>query len=186
MITFNQCRISWDGKYLYLTVQIDDLDYFTNVYIDNVKIDTSDNFVDSGPSSSPIYTYTATGNQKSVSLALDYRELLAGGLLKEKMFFVWVTAKGTPAADTPCGLDSALKLCVAFNESYIFSRGLALIKELSDHCTLPANFVDWSLLISAFKLALDSGKYSEAIKFWKIITHQGKFNTSTPNCGCHG
>jgi hypothetical protein len=185
MIEFSQCRVSWDGKYLYITAGIQNLDYFTNVYIDKVSVDTQDTFTSSGPSSTPAYTYTSQGNQKSVSLALEYRDL-GINLLKDKMLFIWVTAKGTPTADTPCGMDTSYKLCVAFNESLIFSRGLSFIKELSSSCQVPSNMESWALLNSAFRLALDSGEYSTAIDLWNKLVKGSTITSATKNCGCNG
>lgn len=185
MIDFSQCRVSWDGRYLYITADIQDLDYFTNVYIDKVSVDTQDTFTSSGPSSNPAYTYTSEGNQKSVSLALEYRDL-GLGLLKDTMFFVWVTAKGTPASDTPCGLDSTLKLCVAFNESLLFNKGLNFIKELSSTCQIPADFENWALMTNALKLALDSGDYTTAIDLWTKLIKGSTISVTSQSCGCNG
>ena len=185
MIEFSECRVSWDGRYLYITTNIENLDYFTNVYIDKVFIDTQDTFTTVGPSDTPIKTYTSEGNQKSVSLVLEYRDL-GLGLMKDKMLFVWVTTKGTPATNTPCGQDSARALCAAFNESLLFNKGLGLIRELSSTCKVPTDLENWTLMISAFKLALDTGEYLTAIDLWNKLIKNSDLSSTTQTCGCNG
>ena len=185
MINFSQCRVSWDGRYLYITANIEPMDYFTNVFIDSVTVDTQDTFTTTGPSSKPAYTYTSEGDQKEVSLALEYRDL-GLGLLKDKMLFIWVTAKGTPSADTPCGMDSSMKLCVAFNESQLFNKGLSLIKELSNTCEIPSGLTNWTLMTSAFKLALDSGDFTAAIDLWNTLIKGSTISVKSQSCGCNG
>ena len=47
-------------------------DYYDNVYIDEILIDTQDTFVTSGPSANVIYSSgTIPGNQKKVTLSLS-------------------------------------------------------------------------------------------------------------------
>lgn len=178
MIEFSECRVSWDGRYLYITANIENLDYSTNVYIDKVFIDTQDTFTTAGPSNTPIKTYTSEGNQKSVSLTLEYRDL-GLGLMRDKMLFIWVTTKGTPATNTP-------SLCVAFNEALLFNKGLSLIRELSATCKVPTNFENWALMISAFKLALDTGEYLTAIDLWNKLIKNSDLSSTTQTCGCNG
>lgn len=185
MINFTQCRVSWDGRYLYITAEINPMDYYTNVFIDKIYVDTQDTFVSSGPSQKPVYEYTSKGSLKTVTLALEYRDL-GLGLLKDKMLFVWVTAKGTPTSDTPCGMDSALKLCVAFNESQIFNKGLSLIRELSDSCKVPAGMQNWALMTNTFKLALETGDYTTAIDLWNTLIKGSTISSKPQNCGCNG
>ena len=178
MIEFSECRVSWDGRYLYITTNIENPNYFTNVYIDKIFIDTQDTFTTAGPSNTPIKTYTSEGNQKSVSLTFEYRDL-GLGLMKDKMLFIWVTTKGTPATNT-------LALCVAFNESLLFNKGLSLIRELSSTCKVPTNLENWALMISAFKLALDTGEYLTAIDLWNKLIKNSDLSSTTKICGCNG
>lgn len=186
MIEVSECRISWDGRYLYLNTNISSLDYFTDCYIDSIDIDTDETFLSAGPSSKAVNVYSSGDkNEKSVSLSLEYRDLGTNNLLKDRMYFIWIRAKGTPSSDTPCNMDSTLLLCVAFNESLLFNNGLSYINELSDTCNVPVNFQNWILIVTAFKLALDTGDYSKAIELWNEI-HSSNDIGVTSKCGCNG
>ena len=50
MVDFNKLYITPDGNHLVLDVSVNTGSSYTNVYIDNVKIDTEDYFTMSGPS----------------------------------------------------------------------------------------------------------------------------------------
>lgn len=66
MIHFNQLEITDDNKYLIIDAQIDDGDYFSNMYLDAIVIDSQDTFILNGPSNSPIYTKTLDDNTKAI------------------------------------------------------------------------------------------------------------------------
>lgn len=57
MIHFNELRITQDGKYLIIDASVDNQDFFDDVLLDSVVIDTQDTYVVNGPSSKPIYTF---------------------------------------------------------------------------------------------------------------------------------
>ena len=54
MVTFQELRITPDGKKLIIDVSVKDSKYYTNVYLDKILIDNQDSFLESGPSSSAI------------------------------------------------------------------------------------------------------------------------------------
>ena len=62
MIQFNELRITPDGKKLVIDASVKDLNYYNNVYIDAVIIDTQNTYVSSGPSSKPIFYYEVNTN----------------------------------------------------------------------------------------------------------------------------
>ena len=70
MVQFNELRITPDGQKLIIDVSVKDLEYYTNVYLDTVQIDTQDSFVESGPSSKVVYTEVIEGNMKALEMAL--------------------------------------------------------------------------------------------------------------------
>ena len=70
MVQFNELRITPDGKNLIIDVSIDDLKYYSNVFIDSVIIDNEETFSPSGPSSNPIYSYTVDESGEPVFSSL--------------------------------------------------------------------------------------------------------------------
>lgn len=50
MIVFNECRIDSEGKYLIVEASVENLDYFKNVFIESIVIDTQGTYSANGPS----------------------------------------------------------------------------------------------------------------------------------------
>ena len=184
MVTFQELRITPDGQKLIIDVSVKDLEYYTNVYLDTIQIDTQDTFVESGPSSEAVYTKTIDGNSKSVRLELGTGDLLP--TLNDNLFFVYIRTKGTPAANTPCGMDNVTTLGVVTNLYPLYQQAFGYLKELSDTCVTPKNFVNFILQYKAFQLAVKTGHYTEAIKYWKRFLQGVKDVTVTSKCGCYG
>lgn len=184
MVTFQELRITPDSQKLIIDVSVKDLEYYTNVYLDTIQIDTQDTFVESGPSSEVVYTEVIGGDTKSVRLELGTGDLLP--TLNGNLFFVYIRTKGTPAANTPCGMDNIATLGVVSNLYPLHQHAFSYIKELSDTCSIPKNFINYILQYKAFELAIKTGHYTKAIKYWKRFFMGIKDLVITPNCGCYG
>ena len=181
MVTFQELRITPDGQKLIIDVSVKDLEYYTNVYLDTIQIDTQDTFVESGPSSKVVYKEVIGGNTKSVRLELGTGDLLP--TLNDNLFFVYIRTKGTPAANTPCGMDNITTLGVVSNLYPLYQHAFSYIKELSDTCSIPKNFINYILQYKAFELAIRTAQYTLAndkFKEW-FAEENVKFN---PPCGC--
>ena len=184
MVQFNELRITPDGQKLIIDVSVKDLEYYTNVYLDGVLIDTQDTFVESGPSSKVVYRGSIMGDNKSIRLELGTGNLLP--TLNDNLFFVYVKTKGAPAANTPCGMDNITTLGVVSNLYPLYQHAFSYIKELGDTCSIPKNFINYILQYKAFELAIKTGHYTEAIRYWKKFFMGIKDSVITSNCGCHG
>lgn len=184
MVTFQELRITPDGQTLIIDVSIKDLEYYTNVYLDSIQIDTQDTFIESGPSSKVVYTKTINGNSKSIRLELGTGDLLP--TLNDNLFFVYIKTKGTPSANTPCGMDNSITLGVTSNLYLLYQHAFSYIKELSNTCSIPKNFINFILQYKAFELAIRTGHYVEAIKYWKKFFMNIKDPVITTNCNCYG
>ena len=57
MLEFRELNITPDGKHLIIDVAVKEHDYYNNVIIDSIIIDTQDTYVQNGPSSKPVYQY---------------------------------------------------------------------------------------------------------------------------------
>lgn len=55
MIKINEARIMPEGDCMIIDVQIHNLEYYDNVYLDSITIDTQDTYIHNGPSQNPIY-----------------------------------------------------------------------------------------------------------------------------------
>lgn len=65
MLHFNELKITPDNKYLIIDVSVDTDEYFNNIEIDKVIIDNQDTYSTSGPSSTPLYTYSIVQSKES-------------------------------------------------------------------------------------------------------------------------
>lgn len=188
MVHFNELRITSDGQHLIIDVSVLSESYYKNVYIDSIVIDNQDTYVGSGPSSNPVYSYSVpngvsqltkkTYSQKHVRLVLTPNDLPLNGLL-----FVYVRAKGTPAADTPCGLDNITTLGTVTNMYPFYQQAMNYIGELANNCSVSQNFTDYILKMKGLELAVRTGNYTDAIKFYNKFFN-GKENTVVRKGGC--
>ena len=300
MVEFKELKITPDGKNLIINASIKDLEYYKDVYIDSVIIDTQDTYLPSGPSSNPIYTknfisklnykqsflgedfkspvlplkkgdkiissaftislinsalpidYTIksinlcntkisnsviptvstiknfeitennpvvtiigldssnkevkntdpntnwdntqlsveinyeTRNFKDINIIIPNIDTTIKNAFENNLLFVYIKTVGTPASNTPCGMDNITTLGIVSNLYPLYQHTFNYIKELSNTCSIPKNFINYILQYKAFKLAVKTGHYTEAIRYWKKFFMGIKDSVITSNCGCYG
>lgn len=193
MIQFNELRITPDSKYLIIDASIINNNYYENIVIDSIIIDTQDTYVANGPSSKPIYTYKVNYNSKDSSsiqngkrirLVLNSKEL--GISLNDNMLFVYAIATGTPAPDTPCGFDNAVTMRTTINLCSFYQNTLYFLREMNNDCNVPKGFINMILRLKALDLCIRTGNYTQAIKYWKKFFSNNKVVALTNNCKCNG
>jgi len=101
------------------------------------------------------------------------------------MFFVYAVASGTPAADTPCGMDNVNSLGVTFSLCPIYNETMAYVKEIENECILPKSFINMILQLKAIQYSINSGHYTQAIKYYNKFYRTLSAST-TNSCGCYG
>ena len=91
MIEFSKCIIDPEGKKLIIEAAVKSSEYYENVYIDSIAIDTEETFSSTSPSSSPIFTASyereLVKGTKNISLELT-PSMLNIGSFNDNMFFV--------------------------------------------------------------------------------------------------
>mgnify|MGYP000071302705 FL=1 len=196
MIQFNTLKITKDGKYLIINASVKNLSYYTNVLIGSIAIDNQDTYSASGPSSNPIYKHSFAGKDlvtnkdiagfKNISITVSAKELLdTNGDLSDDILYVYLRAVGTPSADTPCGMDNVNTLGVALNLRPIYNNGINYIKQVESTCEIPKDFIDFILRYKALDLALKTGNYIQANKYWnKFFKNNNVVSLNTNSCGC--
>ena len=218
MIKFNELRITPNNENLIIDVSIENADYFQNVVLDSIVIDTQDTYTQNGPSSKAVFTYVVAEedydsiyslpenyscspvqeeqskdycftiddySKKNVKLILKSEDL--GVPIAGNMFFVYVIASGDPAADTPSELRESKIVGTAVNTYPIYKQSVIYTKELGETCRVPKNFIDYIFRIKALDLAIKTGNYQEAIKYWNKFFKVLNYNVETSStCGCYG
>ncbi len=204
MIIFDQLRISDDGKRLYINAHVNKADYFNDVYIDSIVIQTADKVSETDPglpTSDYVYIKKAEENAKELNLVLESSDLsrswesdpnaiaFGRGDMSKTLFFVYIKCKGTPGSCTPCRLDEETTLGVVFDENVLHQKVMDYTKELIADCSVPSAFIDFILLWNAFKSAIETEHYIPAIKFYNMLFDEvGKScqNRTIKTCGCNG
>lgn len=184
MIVFNELSIEPDGSKLTIDVSVREEEWFENVFLDKIIIDTQDTFTEQGPSEEAVATIEIEGSEKNLQLKLDKTDLM-GTSLNDNLFFVYVKTKGVPSPDTPCGADQTYTIGVVLNTCIIYNNMMQGIKEVNKDCTIPKDFIDWFLRFKAFQLAINTEHYTEGIKYFNRFF---KYMPASINvgCGCHG
>ncbi len=204
MIIFDQLRISDDGKRMYINAHVNRADYFKDIYIDSIVIQTSDKVSETNPglpTSDYIYIKKADANAKELNLVLEAADLSKSwetdakaiafnrGEMSNTLFFVYIKCKGTPDACTPCTLDEETTLGVVFDENTLHQKVMDYTKDLLNDCSVPSAFVNFILLWNAFKSAIETEHYVPAIKFFNLLFEEVNSSCQSKtvkSCGCHG
>ena len=164
------------------------------------------------PNNNYVYKSEISGNEKELHLRLTKADFDAafvnmnsgGGLdsskpyakvsfnkpnFSDSLFFVYIICKGVDSECTPCVLDSSKPTVgVTFDEKLLYQRTMDYIKQLSDNCTVPREFIDFILLWNGFKASIETEHYVPALKYWQMLFDNPKFinGITTKGCGCHG
>ena len=195
MVDFNELYITKDGNTLVVRATVkgtpgttsatDGTNYWANVYIDRVQIDSSSTRIESGPSSTPIYTYSTDSSSrlKTIVLQIPVTEILTD--TDNDMLFVYVVTKGTPTSGVPCGMDNKTTEGCVVNMYKIYQQSLPYLKKLDSKCCIQKDFINLILQIKGLEIAMKTNHYSTAIKLWKEF-FQNTEQKITSNCNCHG
>ena len=190
MIQFNELRITQDGKNLIIDAQVQDISYYTDVYIDSIIIDSQNTFVSSGASSSPLFKYTYDATTASTlgyvtSLTIPYNSLGETSNLDKDLLFVYVTINGTPSSDTPCNMDLTYELGIVYNTYPFYLRGMNFIKELNSSCELPKQLIDYMLRQKVLETCIQVGDYTKAVEYWKKFFTGDYQVINLKTCSCN-
>ena len=211
MIVFNECRIDKEGKNLIIDASIEDIEYFNDMSIGTLTIDTEDTFIDDGPSKNYICKKTfkipsdnggildladsaditiisnkiSNNKLRNIRVSLTAKDLKLDNL-SNNIFFVYIEATGIPDPSTPCGLDNPISMAVALDFRPIYNMSIKYINELDNNCNIPKGFIDTILRIKALELSLKTGNYQIAIKQWNKLFKNKGVVPIIKNCNCHG
>lgn len=247
MIQFDLLKFDQDNN-LIIQASVPDKEYFKDVSLTGVYIDTHKSYSYVGPSSNPVYKYEVkdehkipdgntpatsdtpdtpednipegpdkdnTGSSdeivngddtpsidipidnssrsidrnsenkvKHLSLVIPSTDISCD--IKGTVFFVWVTATGLPAFDTPCGQDVPQKVQWVINTSQIYEKVIPLLKSMNCDCGNNKDFSNIFLKYKAFQYSMNLGDYTEGINIWNKFFSKEKIITIKKGCGCHG
>lgn len=189
MIEFKDLFINNSGK-LVISAKISEEDYFDDMIIESLQIDTQNTYSPNGVSNSPKYSKTFSYNLETASGIYDSRNLkiilspkeLSIENFENNILFVYIGTSGVPSPKTPCGKDNKYTLGIAYSKKPFISP---IIKDLGESAEeVPNSIIENILRLRAFEVAIETGNIVTAIKMWKKVN--SRINIQKSNCGCNG
>lgn len=192
MVVIDQCRVFHDM--LYIDAHVNTASYFKNVGLSKVIVFTGDQYKESGdsaPTSNYIYMTTIQSSDsspvKEVHLALhttNMNEYFTKSNFQEDIFFVYIEVTGTPASDTPCGMDNSYIVGVAYDKALVYNKALLSLKELGDTCSIPTGLQELIMQTHALEFSIEASDWTNAIKYFELIKGDTVAVSNSRPCGC--
>ena len=183
MVNISTLYVDREARAIRLIASVGDAEYYENVYITGIKIDTQDTFTNGTPSSDVVYN-SSIDNQKSVDLVINFSDLDI--LNYDNLYFIYVITNDGYGPDTPCGYDNYITIGVTSDFTMYLNAALGHVSNLGDCCDLPRDFICSILQYAAFKLAVDCKDYKQAIYYYNTYLKPGVQSSLISGCGCHG
>lgn len=191
MLQWNELRITPDGKYLIVDVEVQNLDYYENIHINTLTLQV----------------YSKTGKSHTLYIwrdysvpqiqGEDYREVGQNGVtykhlrkvididtIGDCLFFVTATNNDDFADDTPCGVKDTVLHGSVYNKYLLYSQSIKALKTMNN-CTPSKSLINYILQFKMFELALELGDTELAVTYWNNCT-KGKLSNTSNTCGCNG
>jgi len=170
MIVINNISIKEDGHTLNVSAVINSTTYPPTTYFDSIIIDTQDTYLNTGPSTTPIYTHSIVdvdNHHTLTTINMDIDLSQVGVDITKTMFFVYLKETST---ETIVG-ETKFDVAISLRDYYV--SALSSLKDLDCKCSIPKDFIDTYLLVKAILLCLESKSYDMAIRYWNkyYITH---------------
>ena len=160
-----------------IDISVQDLSVYEGVYLSSVKIDTQDTYVDNGPSEHPVFTATSI-NDKNYRVELakgDFTPALND--VTKTLFFVYITTVDTSNDNTTQTI-----VTVVYDTQVVAIMGLNQLNELADECKIPKSLIDFILKQKALELAIETGNFIKAIKYWNSFLKNATVKPCTTGC----
>ena len=206
MLHFNELKLSPDNKCLIIDVEINNLEYYQDVVLDSIVIDTQDTFVNNGPSDNPLFSFSILDNLEDEIIPIGYSSTtVEDTVIKNKkhyrleisikdlkididntMLFVYTLATGIPKDSTPCGYDNKVIMGTVINTLSIYKDLMSHFREMNECCSIPKGLIDSILRVKSLDLSIRTGNYFEAIRYWEKFFKGNSYNNINNNCNCNG
>ena len=184
MVTFNDLRISLDGKKILIDASVEPYDFYDNMYIESLAIVTDEQYNSSGIITSSVYSKDFSDQPKRISLEISIEDMKDISSLDKNIFYVYITCNGTMNEDPGCGWNNKTDIGVVLNWYPIYKIGINHMKRVTNSCCeLDKEFMDYILRLKSFELSLRTGNYvlaNENYRKWFV----DKVQSSVPVSGC--
>lgn len=197
MLQWNELRITPDGRYLIIDVEVQHLEYYDNVYLESISIcvpKNPDDLKEYPMGYTEIWRNydepekilppnTEGPNIKHIRKFID----LDGTDWKDRVFFVYAQAdvleSDEKLAKAPCGAKSKWLMGVTYNKELLYRNSINALSTVNE-CNPSKELIDYILNNMAFKMSIEVGDYKTAVRYWNNSFKEPV--TVKHNCGCHG
>lgn len=190
MLQWNELRITPDGKYLIIDVEVQSQSYYKNIFINTLslqvysKIDSSTTLYiwrDYEAIATEEEAYKEVGVQgmkyKRLRKAIDIEDL------SDCLFYITATNTDDFEEDTPNGLKQTVIHGVSYNKYLLYSQSIKALRAM-DNCIPNKDVINYILQFKMFELALETGDKDTAITYWNKCV-RGKVPVLVKDCGCY-
>lgn len=208
MVNINELRFSVDGDYIILDASVPYAEYTENVYISSVIVNNSSQFSSNGPNADKyVFKKDFDEDREEVSVngicgciraESDEPSDIGGDYVENKriridipltdkddIHFVYVVTSGDYGIGVPCGEDNNTTLGIIYDKERLYSIGMEHIKEVEKSCSVPYRFIDYMCREKVFHLAIETGNYIKAIKYWNNFRKEKTSIHDRKNCNCY-
>ena len=189
MVIFKELKITPDGNNFLISASIAPYDYFKDMYISAVYIDTEETFSPTGkPSEKAVEVYNNNEDDntiKNINLNLD-KDSINIDTLSNHIFYIYVQIAGTPSVDVPCSMDKEYTIGVALNWFPIYQSSLKVLGDIKENCcSISKESIDFILKLKSFELLLRTSQYDKENKHYLKWFKNIKSSTGVKSCGCN-
>lgn len=193
MLQWNELRITPDGKYLIIDVEVQNLDFYEKIHIETLWMevfDNADNYKSKGRKfyiwrdyNAPNPTgeeYESVGEEGTTYKRI--RKFIDIDSIGDNIFFIHATNNDDFASDTPCGAKEISLDGIAYNKRLLYNNAIKLFSKQCE-CTPNDSLIDFILHTKGFELSLEMCDYKGALKYWDFAVKNKGANINY-NCGC--
>lgn len=196
MLQWNELRVTPDGKYLIVDVEVQNKSFYDNIYINNLTLQIYSEKTKNTSNSTTLYIwrdynvpqlegekYLEVGQKGERYKRL--KKIIDIDTIGDCLFFVTATNTDDFAADTPCGARQTELYGTAYNRYLLYSQSIKALKTVNA-CTPNESLINYILQFKMFELALELGDTELAVTYWNKYIKGKTPAATTTNCGCYG
>lgn len=182
MIQFNEARMTPDTKHIIVDVSIVNMSYYENVYVDAVIL----KYIDKDGNEQPVPDGEFSRDNGRIGENVKRFRVYADiDSISYNLFIIHAYCTDGASPDTPCGMTATESTKAIYNTCPIYQNLMAGLRNLGDDCSPPQALMNQFFRYKAFQLAIETGDYDAAAKYWNQFFSRKSKKTSK-GCGCHG
>lgn len=161
-------RLDFKNGRLNIEVSIEDNDYFANVFLDKIIVDTQSTYTSSGPSQTPLLNYQIATGQKKFQISFQPTNFNINEFCGT-FFIVYITSTGNATTGTPADLIIPIEKVGIYDKYSLFQELKPQFRLFTKTGIIPKKFIDLILLIRYIDYSIIQKQYANIIHEWHNI-----------------